>query len=77
MGLRTETRTTVHWLPEGRGIRVVKGNRATHMVTEVDVTLGGGHAVQYTDRVSYRCTLETCMILLAGVTTINLILKKT
>ena len=33
------------------------------MVTEDDVTMGGGHTVQYTDGVSQKCTPETYMTL--------------
>ena len=29
------------------------------MVMEEDLTLGGGHTMQYTDGVLYNCTLET------------------
>ena len=43
------------------------------MVTEDDLTVGGGHTMQYTGHVSYKCTLETHMILLTNVTTMNLI----
>ena len=43
-----------------------------YMVTE-DLTLGGGHVVQYTNDVSQNCTLETHVILLATVTPVNLI----
>ena len=40
---------------------------------EEDVTLGGGCTVQYTRHESWKCTLETYMILLINVTSINLI----
>ena len=43
------------------------------MVTEEDMTLGGGHTLQYTDHVSQNCTLETYIILLTNATPINLI----
>ena len=33
------------------------------MVTEDGLTLGGGHTVQYTDQVPWKCTLETFIIL--------------
>ena len=55
MGFKTETQrhrqTTVWWLPEGRvgGWYMVKG--AKYMVMEDDLTLGGGHTMQYTDHV--------------------------
>ena len=39
---------------------------------EEDLTLGGGHTMQYTDRASQKHTLETSMILLTNVTPINL-----
>ena len=45
---------------------------AKSMVTEDDLTLGGGHKMQYTDHVSYNCTLEICIILLTNVTLIHL-----
>ena len=45
------------------------------MWTEDDLTWGGGHTTQYTDHVSQNCTLETYMILLTNITSINLILK--
>ena len=32
-----------------RGQRVVKAKGAKYMVTEADLTLGGGHTVQYID----------------------------
>lgn len=38
------------------------------MVTEEDLTLGGGHTVQYTDNVSQNCTLKTYIILLSNIT---------
>ena len=37
------------------------------------LTLGGGHTMQYTNYVSEICILETYMILLANVTSINFI----
>ena len=37
------------------------------------LTLGGGHTVQYTDLVSYKCMLETYEIQLNNVTPKNLI----
>ena len=33
------------------------------MVTEGDLTLGGGHKIQYTDHVPEKCALETYIIL--------------
>ena len=42
---------------------------------EDDLTLGGGHTMQYTDHVSQKSTLETYITLLANVTPINLIKK--
>ena len=38
---------------------------------EGDLTLGGEHAVQYTNDVLKNCTLETYIILLTNVTSIN------
>ena len=38
-----------------------------------DVTSGGGLTMQYADDVSSYCTLKTYIILLAKVTTINLL----
>ena len=43
------------------------------MVTEDDLTLGGGYTMQYTAHVLWKCTLETYIILLTNVTSINLI----
>ena len=42
----------IWWLPEGNGGEgeVVKGVK--YVVTEGDLTLGGEHAMQYTDDVS-------------------------
>ena len=37
-----------------------------------DLALGGEHTMQYTDDVSYKQTLETYVILLTNVTSINL-----
>ena len=42
------------------------------MVMEDDLTLGGGHTMQYTDHVSYKCMLETYIFVLINVTPINL-----
>ena len=47
------------------------------MVKGDDLTLGGGHPMQYTNNVSYKCTLDIYMILLTNVIPINLIKKKT
>ena len=47
------------------------------MVMEDDLTLGGEHTMQYTDHVSYKCTLETCIILLTNVFLISSIWNKT
>ena len=38
--------------------------------------MGGGHTVQYTHHVSQKCTLETYIILLTSVASINLIFFK-
>ena len=38
---------------------------------EGDLTLGGEHTTQYTDDVLWKCTPETCIILLTNVTPIN------
>ena len=43
------------------------------MMMEDDLTLSGGHTVQYTDLVLQKCAVETYMILLTNVTPINLI----
>ena len=43
------------------------------MVTEDSLTLSGGHTMQYTGRVSHKCTLEACTILLTDVAPISLI----
>lgn len=46
------------------------------MVTEGEPTLGGGRVVQCIDDVLWSCTLETYIVLLTGVTPINLIFKQ-
>lgn len=43
------------------------------METEDDLTLGGGHAVRYTDRVSQECTPATYMTLRTSVTLLHFI----
>ena len=48
---------------------------AKYMVTEDDLTLGGGHTLQCTGHVSQKYMLETYIILLINVAPINLILK--
>ena len=57
VGYKTEThrhrQTTAWWLPEGRGWEAnkrVKG--ASSMVTEDNLTLGGGHTMQFMDHIS-------------------------
>ena len=42
------------------------------MVTEGDVTLGGGHTMQYTEPCIVKMCLEPYRILLINVTPINL-----
>ena len=42
------------------------------MVTEDDLTLCGGHRMQYTECILQKCTLETYVILLSNATPINL-----
>ena len=42
------------------------------MVTEDELTLGGGHTMQYTDHVSQECTLDAYMTLLTNVTPIHI-----
>ena len=39
----------------------MKGTK--YMVTEDDLTLDGGHTIQYTNHASQKCTLETYVIL--------------
>ena len=46
------------------------------MVTEDDLTLGGGHTIQYTDDASSNCALEIYIILFTDVTPINKIKNK-
>ena len=46
------------------------------MVMQGVVTWGGEHAIQYTDDVLQNCTPDTYLILLANVTPINAINKK-
>lgn len=43
------------------------------MATEGDLTWGGKQAMQYSDDVLSHCTLETCIISITNITTINLI----
>ena len=52
---------------EGDG-GLVRVKEVQYMVTKEDVTLGGGHAMQYTDDVSWNCMLETYINLLTNVT---------
>ena len=40
---------------------------------EKDLTLGGGHTVQYTHDILQNCTLGTYIILLTNVTPVNVI----
>ena len=47
----------------------MKGTK--YMVTEDDLTLDGGHTIQYTDHTSQKCTLETYVILSTNVIPIN------
>ena len=51
---------------KGVGERRVKG--AKYMVTEDELTLGGGHTMQYTDDVPQEHTLETSTVTLAKAT---------
>ena len=57
----------------GRGSEEVKGVRC--MVTQEDLTLGGGYTMRYTEDVSQNCTLKTYTILLTNITPINLTVK--
>ena len=41
------------------------------MVMTEDLNLGGGHRMQYTDDVSENCILETYIIVLTSVKSIN------
>ena len=41
------------------------------MVVENDLTLGGGHTIEYKDHVPQKCTRETYVYLLTNVTLIN------
>ena len=45
---------------------MVKGVK--YLVTEDDLTLGGGHTMQCIDHVSQKCILEIYIILLTNVT---------
>ena len=49
---------------------------AQYMAMEDDLTLGGGHTVQYAARVSQKCTPKTYMTLGTNVTPINTIKRK-
>ena len=46
------------------------------MVTEEDLTSGGGCTMQYADDVPENYTFETYIFLLTGISSINLIIKK-
>ena len=59
-----------------RTVQMVKGEGAKYLVTEGDLTLGGGHTMQCTDHGSQKCTRETCGTLLTNVTPINFIKKE-
>ena len=49
---------TVRWLPERRGLVVENGKGVKCMVREDDLLLGGGHTMQYADRVSSNLYLK-------------------
>ena len=49
--------------------------KGTKYLVMEDLTLGGGHTMQYTDAVSQKCTLETYIFLLTNVTSTHLIKK--
>ena len=51
-------------------IKRIKGGK--YMVTK-DLILGGGHTMQYSDDISEKCTLETYIVLVTNVNSINLI----
>ena len=42
---------------------------------EEDLTLGDGNTMQYTDDISWNCTLEIYMVVSTTVTPVNLIIK--
>ena len=67
----SQTQTIVRWYQRKGGGVLVKGKGDQIYVTE-DRTLGGGHIMPYAGDVSQRCTLETYVILLTKVTTMNL-----
>ena len=46
------------------------------MVMEGNLTFDGGHTIKYTDDLSQNCTLETYIIILTNVTSVNLIFLK-
>ena len=54
------------WLPGGKGGGDSKGSvsGAKYKVTEDDLTSGGGHTMHCTDRVCWKCTPDTYIILL-------------
>ena len=54
-----------------RGLWVERIKGSKYMMMEDDLTLGGGHTIQYTYHVSYKSTLETYIMLLTNVTPIN------
>ena len=55
---------------------LLKEFEAKYMVKEDDLTLGGGHTMQYTDYLSQKCRLETYMTLLTNASQIYLIKEK-
>ena len=58
-----------------RGWGQTQEGEGGEVVTEVDLTWGGEHTIQYTDDVLFNCTPETYIILLANVTPRNVIKK--
>ena len=59
----------------GKGHGTVKDKGVKGTVMAGGLTRGGGHIMQYTDYLSYNCTLETYIISLTNVTPVNLIKK--
>lgn len=42
-----------------------------YIMMEDDLAFGGGPLMQYTDDVSQKCTLETCITLLTNITPVH------
>ena len=72
----SQTQTTEWWLPEGREAQEQeRAKRVKYLLSEKDLTLGGGHTMPYADHVRQNCTLEAYIIILFNDTPRNSIKK--